>query len=345
MSIEVTGAFKMSMFTSFQHGLRGSLGLTVLLIMITGCGNSSSSGSGVVSGGSTGLEQTAEQEFPVIPVSNAFDDARLTEASGIQRSLLVDGIYYIHNDSDNEPVVYVSDSSGNVAGSITVSGAASIDWESIGGMLRDGVPSLLVADIGDNREDQNPELLLMEEPAIDELEPGFDIAVSPRIITMSYGDGLSYNAEALYVDGDNDTVVVLTKDGDAASSQSIWKGSLSSGLIDGSLVLQYGGDIGITSVGVSTAITGADINPAGREIAVLTYGSILGEGRIHLWTAREGEGTTDALTRPADETIDVPILDGNFQAEGISYSPDGNYLLVTAEVPGVARSVVTVVAR
>jgi len=289
------------------------------------------------------LEQTQPTQFEN-PFSNVFDDARLTELSGLQRSLLLDGIYYVNNDSGTDPLIYVSDFSGQVLGSMNIINAGSGDWEALAGARHDGRNLLVIADTGNNAgQRKDLRLWVLEEPTLSKLEPGFELDLTAERIALNYSDGLSYDAEALFVGGDNDTIVLLTKNNQKTSDQSIWTGSLSSGLIEGSLSLQFNGMVNLPSEEFTYTITGVDLHPNGREVAVLTYGALPGSGSIHLWISRDGEGTTDALLRPADETLSVPVIGLNLQAESVSYTTDGNALLVGAE--GISRSTLTVVKR
>jgi len=319
----------------------------LLALLVTGCGGNDSSGSSSSNGDSAnGVASTGSVNESITrldttdPIANVFENPNLTEVSGLQRSLLEDGIYYVHNDSGDDPTIHVTDAVGQAFGTINVTGVQAIDWEGIAATRRDGVSRLVVGDIGNNgglRSDLR--LIVLDEPDVSNLELGFSISVPGREIKVSYSDGVSYDAEALYIQGENDSVVVLTKNGQATTEQGIWRGSLSSGLIDGSLVLEYYGFVALTDVAFANAITDVDIHFGGRELAVLTYGPGL-TGLVHLWVAETGEGTTDALLRPANRTIEVPRIGLNGQAEAVSYDSTGEYLLVGSE--SGTRSMLTI---
>jgi len=55
-----------------------------------------------------------------------------------------------------------------------------------------------------------------------------------------------------------------------------------------------------------------------------------------IWSAASGEGTVNALTRDANRILTVPLVSDDIRADGISYSPDGLHLLVTAEAIGIS---------
>jgi len=293
---------------------------------------------------STSVIARAVADIPQsLPASNQFENTAITEASGVQRSLSLSGVYYVHNDSGSSTTLYVTDASGQSFGQLRLTGVQAIDWEAIAGARLSGQPHIVVADMGNNNRGRTDlKLLVVEEPNFSALPLNFDLAVSSRQVNISYADGLNYDAESVFVDGDNDTVVVVTKDGADPTSQAIWKGSLASGLRDGAIVLQYRGLLSVPSLAFINAATDIDIHPDGRQLAVLVYGNGLTfSGRVHLWQPAVGEGTADALTRPADQVVDVPVIGSNGQAEGISFSTDGDALLVAAE--GAATSTITII--
>ncbi len=334
----------MDYFSFSNHSY--SFGLAMLLFL-SGCSGGSGTTGATLAQNTSDISSEIEQIISTqeaTPFSNSFDDVRLTEVSGMQRSSLNEGIYYVNNDSGSDPLIYVSDASGQILGSMEIINATSLDWEALAGARHNGRYTLIIGDIGNNaRQRQDLQLWVIEEPALGELEPGFELELTAERIAVNYSDGLSYDAEALFVDGDNDTLVFLTKNTQDTTGQSIWTGSLTSGLTDGSLSLQFGGLVNLPSETFANAITGVDIHPDGQEIAVLTYGSFPGVGLIHLWSSTDNEGTSNALLRPSDEVLSVPIIGSNIQAESISYNADGNTLLVGAE--GLSRSSLTVVAR
>jgi hypothetical protein len=68
-------------------------------------------------------------------------------------------------------------------------------------------------------------------------------------------------------------------------------------------------------------ITGADLSPNGRVLAVLNYHS------IHLYVRDTGEEWSAAMKQPPGE-LTFPWLP---QAEAIAFSPDGRSLLIGGE--------------
>jgi len=158
----------------------------VLMLLTAGCGSSASESE--VSTEQTVIDVPQDEIEPIAgpidqatPFSNLFDDTRLTEVSGVQRSGLSDSVYYVHNDSDNEPVVFVTDAEASVVGTIRISGIQATDWEAIAGARLNGVAHIVIADIGNNDLQRNDlRLQVVEEPDLNALNPGFEIEVSSR---------------------------------------------------------------------------------------------------------------------------------------------------------------------
>ena len=318
--------------------------LSALLPGLAACGDHNTSSS-VATEAVAG--QTAEEGLAVTaidslePFSHHFHDARITEASGLQRSLRSAGVYYTHNDSGSDPVVFAVDEYGRDLGTLLLDGAQAQDSEAIGAAWINGEPTLVLGDIGDNsRQRQNLQLLLVHEPNIGAWSVGFEESVTAESVPLNYADGLAYDAESLLIDTDNDTLVLITKDFDDPGAQAVWTGSLALGLREGAVVLNYVGPVSLDDAGRAGAITGADLHPDGSELAVLAYGP-LSTGRVHLWTIGTNEHAATVVTRPADRVVDIPLSGVNIQAEGMSYSADGAHLLISAE--SISTSTLTVV--
>lgn len=118
------------------------------------------------------------------------DDSRIKESSGLAISPKHDDLAYTINDGDS-PVVYAIEiSTGNVVGTIGVSGAKVEDTESI---AIDGDGRMWLADVGDNdAERDDVALYAFAEPG-----PG-DHSVDAKRYPVSY-EGGPVNVEALLV--------------------------------------------------------------------------------------------------------------------------------------------------
>lgn len=71
----------------------------------------------------------------------------MREASGLVASARHPGLYWLHNDSGNEPELFLVDSTGQAVATVRVQGVQNRDWEDI---ARRG-DTLFIADMGDNQ--------------------------------------------------------------------------------------------------------------------------------------------------------------------------------------------------
>ena len=100
-----------------------------------------------------------------------FDYWGKLELSGIVRSRSSDNVFWIHNDSGDQPRVFAIDSTGKFYQSsryrnyegITIAGATNVDWEDI---TMDDKDNLVIADIGNNYNDRKDLVLyVVPEPS------------------------------------------------------------------------------------------------------------------------------------------------------------------------------------
>lgn len=280
-----------------------------------------------------------------LPQGVSFDNTAIKEASGLQRSAVIPGVYYTHNDSGHDPVVYVTDASGQDLAQITLPPSASTaDWEAIAGTTINEVPHLIVADVGNNdRQRTDLKLLVFPEPTLTTLQQDQQPTIpAPQTISVSFSDGLGHDTESVLVN--DDQLIMITKNPQDTTAQEIWSASISNAIAQNAVIMEYRNTIALSSKAQVNAITDIDIHPNGREIAVLVYGPNTA-GKVYFWQASENasETLTELVSQPAVADISAPLLNLNFQAEGISYSADGEQILIAAE--SGSRSTLTLLAR
>lgn len=281
-----------------------------------------------------------------------FEDARVTEASGIQRSLRMPDLFWVHNDSGHDASLYATDAAGRALGRVVLAGVEAVDWEDISAYEQDGEAQLVVGDIGDNAGSRDYLLLyVFPEPAIERWPAGAEPRIDTwRRIELRYADGAGHDSESMAVDAAGDAILVVTKDPLRPEQQALWSAPLRAALREGAAELRFEAavDLGYAPPGPgslnpgSFATTGLDLHPDGQELALLTYGELAtGEGRVYRWRRQSGESWAMVLQRPASATQTVPAA-GNVQAEGLGYSGDGRWLLVVAENPPGPTSTLSV---
>jgi len=259
-------------------------------------------------------------------VLGTVNDTAIGESSGLASSRRNPGRLWTHNDSGDDPVVFCLDLQARGCGVWRVTGAEAFDWEDMatGPGPRAGEPYLYLGDIGDNIDQRN-EIVVYRIP--EPTAPGGNsdgTRASPAStapaepLRLRYPDG-PHNAEALAVHPVSGDVYVLTKD---AQSAKVFKAPapLDAGRV--ATLVQVGTiRLGAGARGLEV-ITGADISPDGRRVAVSTYAQGYelelppGAAFDDIWAERP-----------------VPVALGpRLQGEAIAYRLDGRALLTTSEI-------------
>ncbi len=145
-----------------------------------------------------------EPSAPLADVSGA----PFAEVSGIAASSTRDGVFFLHGDRGDEPVLAAVDRSGALIGEHRVVDAENEDWEDLAAApCPDEGDCLYVGDIGDNDEMRaNVTVYVVREPA-----EGDEKVSSIRRYVGVYPDG-PHDAEALLVDPCTGRVHVVTKE-------------------------------------------------------------------------------------------------------------------------------------
>jgi len=250
------------------------------------------------------------------------EDRRIGESSGLVASRRTPGLFWTHNDSGDGPFVYAFDRAGRSRGTFRVEGANALDWEDIAagpGPAR-GESYLYAADIGDNgRERDFVVLYRFPEPELSATEapPKDARATRPaEAIRLKYPDG-AHNAEALAVHPSTGDIYVVTK---ANASAGVYK-----------LAAPFDPKVVNTLEKVATLrgpdffgtlITGADISPDGRRVALCDY------AQGYELTLPAGAAGFDEVWR---QTPTALSLGPRLQGESVAYRLDGAALLATSE--------------
>lgn len=258
--------------------------------------------------------------------AGAFTDPDLAEVSGLAASRSHRGIYWAHNDGNNEPELVAIRADGTRVATFAVEGAANVDWEDLASFELDGQHYLLVADTGDNGGiRQSLVLHVFEEPARlrdgDSLRPAWSVS-------FRWPDG-ARDCEAAAVDAAAGQVLLVSKKRvppelfavplrPGAEMQTAQRLATLGGIAQpGQAELRRNPVYGR----YRSQVSGADLSPNGRVLAVLNYHS------VHLYVRSPGQSWEAALAA-APGRLAFPWLP---QAEGIAFSTDGRSLLVASE--------------
>jgi hypothetical protein len=249
----------------------------------------------------------------------------LDETSGLAPAREHPGLYWTINDSGNSAELHLMDERGQYRASVPVQGVRNIDWEDLAGFELDGRNYLLIADIGDNGGVRNDLVLhVVEEPR--DLEQPAALAWSLR---FRWPDG-PRDSEAAVVDPVRGEVLLISKKRVPAelfrlplapSDEPVTAELL--GTLPG-IEQPTARDLAQSPVygRYRSQITGADLSPNGRVLAVLSYRA------IHFLVREPGGEWGPALSAERLPHLSLPWIP---QAEAIAFSLDGQVLNVASE--------------
>lgn len=177
-------------------------------------------------------QQIEEPEKPLFEnyVTLGTTNSKLNEISGMVASLNNPGFFWVHNDSGDEPKVYlvnkdmqilltvflefgvyyenVVEDSGNKTKIKHIEAIKSIDWEDITMYTKENENYIVVGDIGDNSGQRSSiALYCFKEPVLNGMS---NISISAEKMTLNYAEG-ARDAEALMFDPISDKMIILTK--------------------------------------------------------------------------------------------------------------------------------------
>jgi hypothetical protein len=268
--------------------------------------------------------QTNGTYGPPTRLGNLADPA-IDESSGIVASRTTPGLYWTHNDSGDGPFIYAFDNRGVRRGVWRVTGAATRDWEDIAtgpGPVR-STNYLYIGDIGDDRGDREEVVVYrVPEPVIRTADaqstkrnPG--VTQAAEAIRLLYPDG-KHDAEALLVHPVTGDLYIITKI--PFANPGIYEAAAPQATNRTTRLVRVG-ELNVPSL-LGGIITGGDISPDGRRVALCDY---MQGYEIVLPNER---GAFNQIWKQPLRTI---ALGARRQGEAIGYRLDGKALLTTSE--------------
>lgn len=252
-------------------------------------------------------------------------DPRITEASGIARGIASPGVLYVHNDSGDPARFFAIDAhSGSTLATFTVPEATNVDWEDIA-VAPDarGVPSVWLADIGDNAAGRDEvRLYRVDEPTVDLQGRGVPATTrAPDVWRLRSPDGTA-DAESLAV-APGGAAYVFTKSvlgvtnayrvparADATRTHEMTPIA--------TIRFSLTGTPGGPNIAGQLTATGAALSRGGTLLAIRTYTD------AYVWDVRGGDVAAALTASPRRIALpDQP------QGEGIAV--DGGRLLLSSE--------------
>jgi hypothetical protein len=269
----------------------------------------------------------------------------LAEISGLAHSQLNRDIFWVHNDSGDDPIVYAVSRTGLLAGSYVLEGASAVDWEDMAiGPARDGGFYLYLADIGDNTARRRAVVVYrVAEPRVSAGQAPVRLTLgNVAAFTFVYEDG-PRDAEAFMIDPLTDDFYVVSKR--EPDGNRLYRATAPRTTRQNTLV--RAGRFAFTST------TAADISADGMQVLIRRYSNrevdrlTPPEIAASYWSRpNRSVSLVDLLARPGQV---VPLV-SEAQGEAIAFAADGRGFYTTSErgtLPGgkVARAQLTYYRR
>jgi len=279
-----------------------------------GCGLLSTSGAADASG------SDAPYEKPV--VSGKLESPDLKEASGIAASKCQPDVYWTHNDSGDDALLYAIDSKGKHLGVWKVGNAANRDWEDIEAIKSGDKCYVLIGEIGDNdHKYERIAVYRVEEPAITP-EAVTSTAKAPltaanaSVSYINYPDE-KHDAEALLAPPTDGEVYLLTKS--RTEPSHVYK--FTPKFEGETQTLTSVGEITVPAIPNGT-ITGGDISLDGKRVVLCDYFA------GYELALPNGSTSFDDVWKVKPLRID---LGERAIGEAVAYSADGSFVIAVSE--------------
>lgn len=294
---------------------RGAVPLVALAAgaLVAACGGSAAQSSG---GGGTCEEARRLADLP----------REVQEASGMARDPRRDGLFWVHNDSENDPVLYGVDLAGRLLAAYRISGGTDLDPEALA-LARCGAEwCLYLGDIGDNlglrREVLVHRLPLPPLPAAPQEggsgTPARGVLRVEASLRLRYPDS-PRDAEGLAVDAERKELVVISKGREGTAY--LYAAPLAQDG-EGPATLRRVGALKVP-FGATTAdlLTDAGLSPDGRYLAVRSYANLF----LFPW---RGTGGFDAEETPLTASLLAAVEP---QGEGLAFGARAGEIYLVSE--------------
>jgi hypothetical protein len=238
---------------------------------------------------------------------------KLKEVSGLEASIANKGLLWTHNDSGNDPEIFLIDNKSNIRQTYVLDGIGNRDWEDI--TLGPGPDSsknyLYVGEIGDNLAAHSYKLIYrFEEPVFKGEDEKVHIA-DFEVLTFKLADS-NKDTEALMIDPNTKDLYVISKWNQPVDVYQI-KYPYSAG---DTLIAQPVSRLDLTKV------TAADISADGSEILVKSY------KHVFYWKNNNGLSIPELLKQPPQKLN----YEEEPQGEAITWAADGSGFYTLSEM-------------
>ncbi|MCR5887094.1 hypothetical protein LRS06_04740 [Hymenobacter sp. J193] len=225
------------------------------------------------------------------------------ESSGLARGPRP-GTFYTHADAGNAPVLFEIDAQGKLLNSLKLSSAENTDWESL---AQDNSGNLFVTDAGNNDNSRRDLVIYRLNPSQPQQIGRISFAYADQSEFPPTKADRNFDCEASL--WHNGQLYLFTKDRAQHSTSKVYTLPDQPGKHTAKL---------LSKLAINGEVTGADLSPDGRRLALL--------GREQLYLL-EGNNLEEALKA----TPKVVSLNGAGQTEGVVFTDNATLMISTEQ--------------
>jgi hypothetical protein len=252
------------------------------------------------------------------------ESKEINESSGISASHCSEGVFWTHNDSGDDALLYALNKKGEKLGTFKVRGAENVDWEDIAAFQdKQGKCFLYVGDIGNNTRNRDVfTIYRVAEPKVSGADKNSSKknpskTENAEAIKFEYPD-LRHDAETLMVNPNNADIYILSKR--LSDSAGVYKLAADYDL-NKTNKLEKIGDFKVPAI-PNGLLTGGDISPDGKRVVLCDYFNAY---EINLPAKAKN---FDEIWKQKPLIVE---LGERAQGEAIGYSVDGKAIFATSE--------------
>jgi len=243
----------------------------------------------------------------------------INEASGLVSSNINENALWVHNDSGNQPLLFLLDTGANIKQRYFLEGVENRDWEdmALGPGPNPDLSYIYLGEIGDNSLAHQQKIIYrFAEPTFTESDKAIDTVRNIEVLRFVYEDQRQ-NAEALLVDPATQDIYIIAKRDGEPTLYNLANVTFNT---QEPLIAKAVGTLRIQGAGLLSLVTASDVSRDGKEVLVKTY------GKIYYWYRENTEiSLADLLLSEPDTIRYEPEPQG--EAIAFSISPDGFFTL------------------
>jgi hypothetical protein len=252
--------------------------------------------------------------------------AELNEISGMAESRANANVFWVHNDSGDQPRVFAVSRAGMLLGTYLLQGASAVDWEDMAmGPAPNGGSYLYLADIGDNSARRTSiRVYRVLEPRVDAAQTAVtETLAGVTTFEFVYEDG-ARDAEAFMIDPLTDEFYVVTKR--ERDGNRLYR---SARPVPGQI-----NTLTNAATFAFTGTTGGDISPDGLQVLIRRYSLTPTPPAATYWSRPDRSVSLVDLLKQPGQPVAVVF---EIQGEAIAFSSDNKGFYTTSERGEISR--------